>query len=331
MVSKDHGRHIDPHVHCRDWEQAYKATIGSVTKLARSQGIVAFVDMPNTSPPITTGELADRRIGSAREEGCLEGYYLNIGATRDPAQVRQAAGVASTNPRVVGIKMYAGKSTGDLEISDEEGQRSVYSALVEAGYEGVLALHCEDESLFDMSLWDPNRPYTWGIARPPAAEVESLRRQLALALEYNIKAHLHICHISVPEAVELVDSMRGKMRISCGATPHHLSISTEMMQDPKGIVYKVNPPIRSAESVREMRKLLKEGRIDIIETDHAPHSRAEKEFAPGKAAASYMSGIPSMDIYSMFLEGLRADGFTEDEIDRLTYRNVKKIYPKIKE
>lgn len=324
-------KHIDPHVHCRDWEQSYKATIKSVTALARSQGVIAFVDMPNTSPPITTEELVNRRLETAKSEGCLDGYYLNIGLTKDPAQIREAVRIVNTNPRVVGMKMYAGKSVGNLEISDEEGQRTVYKTLAEANYTGVLALHCEDESMFDMSLWDPSRPYTWGVARPPQAEVESLKKQISLAKEYGVKAHLHICHTSVPEAVEIVDGLRGKMRITCGSTPHHLSISMDMMQAPEGIVYKVNPPIRSQETVNRMRELLKQGKIDIIETDHAPHSKEEKEYAPGKPAGSYMSGIQSLEHYADFLTGLAADGFTEEQINSITYLNVKKIYQKIRE
>src|SRR5271155_2706758 len=118
--------HIDPHVHCRDWDQAYKATIKSVTETARRQGVVAIIDMPNTAPPIITEELVNRRLQTAESEGCLKGYYLYIGATSDPEQLKKAAKIVETNPRVLGMKLYAGKSVGDLEISSEEGQRKVY-------------------------------------------------------------------------------------------------------------------------------------------------------------------------------------------------------------
>ncbi len=324
-------KHIDPHVHCRDWEQSYKATIRSVTETARSQGIVAFVDMPNTSPSITNEELVKRRLDTARKEGCLEGYYLYIGVTNDPSQIKEAARIAETNPRVAGIKMFAGRSTGSLAITDEKAQAQVYRVLSDAGYEGVLAVHCEKESLFKPELWDPSRPYTWNLARPPEAEVESVRDQIRFAAEAGMGAHLHILHVTVPEAVKLISDARGAMKISCGVTPHHLTISTDEMQDASGLVYKVNPPIREPGYTEELVRLLREGKIDWIETDHAPHAPAEKVYDPSKSPTQYMSGIPSMNSYSLFLKSLSKQGFTHDKIERLTYSNIKNVIRKITE
>ncbi len=323
--------HIDPHVHCRDWNQSYKATIKSVTELARSQGVVAFIDMPNTDPPITTEELVNRRLETARSEGCLDGYYLYIGATTDPDQIREAVRIFDSNLKVAGIKMYAGKSVGDLAVTNLEDQRVVYKTLSEVGYKGPLAVHCEKESLFRPNLWDMTKPYTWGAARPREAEIESVKEQIALAREYGFKGKMHVCHISVPESVMLVDSARKDLQISCGATPHHLTLSSEDMLTVEHLEYKVNPPIRSHADMRAMRRLLKEGKIDVIETDHAPHSPEEKSYNANKANDSYMSGIPSLKNYKAFLDGLKKDGFTNEQIDRITYSNVKGIFMKIRE
>ncbi|MDE1860132.1 MAG: dihydroorotase [Candidatus Micrarchaeota archaeon] len=316
------GKRIDPHVHCRDWGQSYKATIKSVTEIARRQGVVAIIDMPNTQPAITSEELVMRRLSTAESEGCLDGYYLYVGATRSPEQLKEAVRLVRDNPKVLGIKMYAGRSVGDLEVPDEEGQRAVYRALAGAGYTGPVMLHCEKESLFRMDLWDPKRPHTWLMARPPEAEVESVRDQIRLAIDSGLEAHLHICHISVPEAVELVNDARRELDISCGATPHHLTMSTDDMKTRDGITYKVNPPLRDRETAAGLMDLLKHGRIDWIETDHAPHTEDEK-------ARSYLSGIQSLGTYSSFLEGLREDGFTDAQIERLTYSNIKRVFPKI--
>lgn len=321
--------HIDPHVHCRDWEQSYKATIKSVTEIARSQGVTAIVDMPNTQPQITSRRLVERRLETAKKEGCLDGYYLYIGATGDPEQIRDAVTVVDSNPKVLGMKLYAGKSVGNLQVAGEDEQEVVYKTLAELGYMGVVMLHCEKESLFNMLLWDPKRPYTWNLARPPQAEVESVKDQIKFAKEHGVKAHLHVCHISVPESVELVNSAKSDLRISCGITPHHATLSTDDMMTPESVRYKVNPPIRDIGLVRKMRGLLKEGKIDLIETDHAPHTLQEKEFNPKKPANDYMSGIPSLNNYSSFIEGLAKDGFSDEQIRMLTYSNIKKIFPKI--
>jgi len=323
--------HIDPHVHCRDWDLAYKATIKSVMDIAKSQGVVAIGDMPNTSPAITTEELVNKRLQTAMDEGCIDGYYLYIGVTSNPAQIREAVDVIDRNPKVLGMKFQTGRSVGQLQISTEEGQRMVHKTLAEIGYTGVVAMHCEKESMYKEELWDPQRPYTWNSARPPQSEVESVSDQISFAKEYGLKAHLHVCHISVPESVMLVDRARGSIRISCGATPHHLALSTEDMQNPEDVVYKVNPPIRDPKDVIGLRMLLKQGKIDIIETDHAPHSPQEKEYSKDKPKDSYMSGIQSLNSYSSFIESLLDDGFSEDQIKLLTYDNVKKIFTKIKE
>jgi len=317
---------IDPHVHCRDWGQSYKSTIAEVMKLAKSQGIVAICDMPNTSPPITSAELVEKRLQTAREEGVTEGYYLFIGATKDQKQLREALSVATEHPKVVGMKLYAGVSVGDLSMPEAEDQRLVYRIAAEENYTGVIAVHCEEESLGRAEKWDPTRPASWNEAKPPVMEVLGLDNQIRFAKEEGFKGHLHICHASTPEGIWRVHSEKENMRISCGSTPHHLSLSTEDdMGGAKGLLYKVNPPIRNRKGMLEMRKLLKQGWIDFIETDHAPHTLDEKTKSP------FMSGITSMAGYSNFIDGLLREGFTEAQVRKITYSNIKDVYTKIKE
>jgi dihydroorotase len=324
-------KHIDPHVHCRDWGESAKSTIREVMQLAKSQGIVAIIDMPNTKPPITTAALVERRLLTAKDEGCLGGYYLFIGATSDPRQLIEASQVATSNPKVVGIKMYAGRSVGDLAVIGEAEQRRAFQALADAGYKGVLAVHCEKEGLARPELWIPGQPDTWNLAKPPEMEVEAVRDQIRFARETGFQGHLHICHISTPEAVKLVDGARGHMNISCGVTPHHLTLSTQDMQTAEGIKLKVNPPLRDRKAVSELMKLLETGKIDWIETDHAPHTKEEKTYDPGKPKDFFMSGIRSLEGYAEFLQGLTHQGFTDRQIEELTYSNIKRVFTKITE
>jgi dihydroorotase len=316
--------HIDPHVHCRDYNQAYKATIKSTMALARSQGVVAVCDMPNTDPPIISREEAERRIWLAREEGVEEGYYIYMGLTSDPRQIAEAVDVSNSNPRVVGMKLYAGTSTGNLAVVGKEQQRTVYNELARLGYEGILAVHCEKEDMFDMHAWNPQHPSTWNSARPPVAEVESVRDQIEMAATSGFKGTLHIPHISTPESVEVVFAAKKNMKVTSGATPHHLALSTQDMEGKDGILLKVNPPLRDMARASRLRELLKAGMIDWIETDHAPHTELDKR-------ERYMSGIRSLDNYLNFLKGLLQDGFSADQIRALTYGNIKRTYTKITE
>lgn len=278
------------------------------------------------NPPIISRDLAEKRIKLAEEENCLDGYYLYIGITPDPKQIAETVKVVNTNPRVVGFKMYAGSSVGNLAIISEADQARVYRELAQADYDGVLVVHCEKESLFHMDLWNPDNPQSWNSVRPPEAEIESVKDQIRFAKEAGFKGNLHIAHISSPEAVEIVQEAKNDLKITCGVTPSHASLSTSDMKGRKGLMYKVNPPLREYSTMRELRRLLKEGKIDCIETDHAPHTRQEKRY-PLKN--EYMSGIQSMWFYQPFLDSLRKDGFKENQINELTYGNIKKVFVKI--
>jgi dihydroorotase len=327
------GKRIDPHVHCRDWAESRKATIRETMELARSQGIVAIIDMPNTCPPIITKELVKSRIITAETEGCGDGYYLYIGATANAAQLRGAFDLAKYHPRVAGMKLVAGKTTGALEITEEDDQRLVFRTAKELGYDGVIAAHAEKEKLAQPKLWIPQEPWTWNLAKPPEMEVEAVRDLIKFAKEEGFEGHLHICHISVPEAVQLVIDAKNTIRISCGLTPHHGMLSTEDMHIINGMRYKVNPPLRSLEMVAELRKHLRKGHIDIIETDHAPHTKEEKTFDPSRPDGPYMSGIRSLEKYAAFLGHMFLSGLevTKEQIEDMTYWNIKKIFPKIRE
>ncbi len=318
-------RIADPHVHCRDGIQAYKATIESTTELARRSGVVAIIDMPNTDPPIIDAARVAERLKLAEDSGSINGYYLYVGATADKAQLAEAVWLVETNQKVAGMKLYAGKSVGDLEVSEPDAQKMVYETLARLRYRGVLVVHCEKESLFRMELWDPKTPMTWNLARPPEAEVESVKDQIRMARDSGLEAHIHIAHISVPQSVMVVDKARSAMRISCGATPHHLMLSTADMQGPAGLMHKVNPPLRSPAESDELVRLLREGKIDMVESDHAPHTQEEKMREP------YMSGIPSLQLYPALMPYLSKRGFTDKRIEEITYNNVKRVFDKIVE
>ncbi len=330
------GKIIDPHVHFRGFNEKQKYTIGRGMALAASQGVVAVIDMPNTKPPIINLATVRMRFEEAHSEGCTKGYYIYVGATSNVDQLKEAVMAAKNHHGVAGIKMYAGKSTNpEISVIEYGAQKIVYETLRAAGYEGVLAVHCEKESLSYYNLWVPEHPATWNKVKPPESEVESVKDQIRLAEESGFKGHLHICHTSVPESVHLVNEAkkRGKIRISCCVTPHHLTYCTDDMQTPDGVRLKVNPPIREIHMMTEMRLLLRTGLIDLIESDHAPHEPENKRYMPGKAKETYSSGIMSLDNYRAFLDSLvnSTTGISKAQLEDLTYWNIKRIFTKILE
>ncbi len=313
---------IDPHVHCRDGKQDYKETIAHVLDVAEEAGIGIVFDMPNTDPPITSWDRVRSRISLVPRDK-KDRYFLYMGLTSDPNQIRHAAKCCEDYPQVIGLKLYAGKSTGNLAVIDVESQQLVYRTLAQAGYEGVLAVHCEKEEYLKPHLWNPRRPITHDYARPIEAEVHSVKDQIAFALEAGFKGHLHVCHVTCSEVVRIIKEVRSNLRISCGVTPHHLLFSCDVNQQNIlfGNFFKVNPPLR-IEVQRELLVLsLKKGLIDWIETDHAPHSLGEKFSLP------YSSGIPSLYFYRYLVEDfLPSIGVSGELIERMTCHNISAVF-----
>jgi len=174
-------------------------------------------------------------------------------------------------------------------------------------------------------LWKASNPASHSRARPPRAEIESVRDQIRFATEYNFPGNLHIAHVSVPESVELVKSAKqeGEIKISCGVTPHHLILNTKMQSElkpRKGLLYKVNPPLRSKSYCKKLMEYLRNGDIDWIETDHAPHRFAEKVRDP------FISGLPGLHFVPHFLRYLKKIGVSDSQIFDLTFENANRGY-----
>lgn len=313
---------IDPHVHCRDGKQSYKETIAHVFKIAREQGVEKIFDMPNTDPPLLWKQNVLERLRLVPKEH-RKNYFLYIGATKDASQLEEAVRCYNTLSSVIGFKLYAGKSTGNLAVLEPEDQLFIYETVAKLGYKGVLAAHCEKESLMK-NEFDPRNPVSHARNRPPAAEIQSVKAQIEFAKRAGFKGVLHIAHISTPEAVALVEKARSKIRITCGITPHHLMWDDSKLLGPGGLFYKCNPPLRDKKRVRQMQKLFAEGNIDWLETDHAPHSLEEKFLSP------YASGYPSLYLYGytrdIFLPQI---GMNQNQIRRVTRDNILKTFKKI--
>ncbi len=318
---------IDPHVHLRDGEsQSHKETLHHGFKIAWKAGLSAVFEMPNTVPTLTSESLITERIKAG--EKALKELQIPLfhgilpGITFSEKQIREVVGLwKRLFPKIPGLKMFAGQSTGNMGITEYEEQQQVYRMLAEQNFTGVLMVHCEKESLLRPELFDPQNPETHLRARPPEAEIESVRDQIVLAEKEGFRGTLHICHISVPECLDILENKWRDLSfsITCGITPHHTLLSVEDMKKPAGILLKVNPPLRSEVMQKKMFDALLNGRIDWIETDHAPHTIKEK-------MESYASGIPVLQFYNRFIEILYKNGLSHETITDLTFGNIVKAF-----
>jgi dihydroorotase len=311
---------IDPHVHLRDWNQSQKETLKHGLTVALMAGLDAVFEMPNTDPPLITRDLIIKRMALADAAGVPVFHGLYGGLTSGREQVLEMVRAhGELFPRMVGLKLYAGESTGTLAITGIDEQESIFRILSDAGYGGVLAVHCEDMGLFRPELRDEENPFSHSLARPPESEVESVRTILTLAERQEFQGTVHICHVSVPASVLLVEEFRkkGRIKVTCGLTPHHVLLDENWMKEKDGYLYRVNPPLRKLQYTGELLSLLSNGKIDWIESDHAPHTLEEKRKA---------SGLPVLPFYPAFIRLLAKKGLSEKRISELTHGNIERAF-----
>ncbi len=315
---------IDPHVHCRDEAWRHKATIPATLELAEANGFGTVYDMPNVPDDDGTAVVNADRVEDRLTlvpDGAEDRYFLYVGLTPDPEQVRAAVECFDDFDAVIGFKEYHGHSTGRLGVMEPEQREMIVRVLAETGYDGVLTVHCEEPGELREEQWDPERPVTHAAARPEAAEIAAVEEQIQLVERHDPEFSLVIAHTSSPRSVELVQDARDRgVDVYTEVTPHHLLWPKDVMRSTDGMTYKMNPPLRDIESVRQLRRQLRAGKIDFIGTDHAPHTEQDKQ-------KDHASGYPSLAIYDEFVtDFLPQIGLDDDAVDALTRENIVDIF-----
>jgi dihydroorotase len=323
---------IDSHVHDRDWEQSHKETIKHALWVLYQAGFDGVSVQPNTSPGITEREHVARRLREAKEAenelGIELNYGIEIGLTTDTEQVKRAIDAyREFFPRngeifgVWGTKIYGVNSGGGAYAETREQRRAVIRAQIEVGYEGTTKWHGEDKFLFK-PVWNPNNPISHCYARSSISESSFFAELIEDAEELKFKGTLIGAHVSTPETLEIFDAAKKRkiIKVATEVTPHHCILYDKMMEEENGILLKVNPPLRTKEEAKKMFSGLRQGKIDFIGTDHAPHSLKEKLEEP------FMSGFPGIPFYPHFLNLLWVNGFSMGQIQDLTHNNFERIY-----
>jgi dihydroorotase len=263
---------IDDQVHFREPGLTHKGTIASESKAAVAGGITSYMEMPNTKPPTLTQSLLEEKFELAASKS-MANYSFFMGASNNNLEE-----VLKTDPETVcGIKVFMGSSTGDMLVDNEQALEALFS---EAHL--LLATHCEDESTIKANLEHFRAKYGQEIpieCHPKIRSTEAcyLSSSKAIKLAKKFDTRLHILHISTGKETFLFDAtkpLRSK-RITSEACIHHLWF-TDKDYGSKGNAIKWNPAVKSKEDQEAIWQALLDGRIDIIATDHAPHSWQEK-------------------------------------------------------
>jgi dihydroorotase len=263
---------IDDHVHFREPGLTHKADIASESRAAVAGGITSFMDMPNTIPQTTTQKLIEEKIEIA-EEYSMANFSFYAGATNNNLEE-----LLKTNPRkVCGIKIFMGSSTGNMSVSNKVTLKNIFS---QSGM--LLAVHCEDEKIINNNLkrfikeYGENIPVKFHpLIRNEDACYKSSAEAVELAAKYN--SRLHVLHVSTEKELELFkeNTCSKDKRITSEVCVHHLWFS-DSDYDKYGTRIKWNPAVKSSNNKHALLNAVKSGKIDVIATDHAPHTIDEK-------------------------------------------------------
>ena len=273
---------IDVHVHVREPGQEYKEDWLTASKAALAGGVTSFFDMPNNKKSVVTKELLEEKRQIAQRKS-LANFGLYLGASSQHIQEIARA------QNICGIKDYLGSTTGSLLVDKTDDVKKVFFAARQKGT--VVAVHAEDEATIRANaekFKNKNSPEIHSKIRPKKAAIIAVEN--ALKIQAGVGNRLHVAHTSAPEEIALVEKAKTRgQRVSCEVAPHHLFL-TEQALKAKGNFAKMNPPLRSKKDAAGLWKALLEGKVDCIATDHAPHTREEKEQDYWNAP----SGVPGL-------------------------------------
>jgi dihydroorotase len=270
---------IDDQVHFREPGLTHKATIETESKAAVAGGITSFIEMPNTIPQSTTQKLLEEKFELASKTSYAN-YSFMFGGTNDNLEE-----LLKTNPRnVAGIKLFLGSSTGNMLVDDEKVLEKIFSST-----KMLIAVHCEDETTIKANLDKYLKEYGDDIPinlHPKIRSEEAcyLSSSKAIELAKKTGARLHVFHLSTAKETALFSNKLplDKKKITAEVCIHHLFFNDKDYET-KGAFIKWNPAVKSEKDQEGLWKALLDDRIDVIATDHAPHTKEEKEQVYTKA------------------------------------------------
>ena len=264
---------IDDQVHFREPGVTYKADIATESRAAVAGGITSFMEMPNTKPNTLTQELLEDKYQLAAEKS-IANYSFYMGASNDNLEE-----VLKTNPQnVCGVKVFMGSSTGNMLVDERSTLEGLFSKV-----KMLIATHCEDEQTIRANEAKARSEYGENVPIDMHPEIRSaeacyLSSSLAVELAKKHNTRLHILHLSTAREMDLFRNnipLKDK-RITAEVCIHHLWFSHEDYAE-KGTLIKWNPAVKTATDRDAIMQAVLDDRVDIIATDHAPHTLEEKQ------------------------------------------------------
>ena len=298
---------IDAHVHFREPGFAHKETWETGSRSAAAGGVTCVVDQPNTDPPTIDGASFDEKAERA-SEGSLVDFGVNGGVTEQwvPSALLQ-------RPMFALGEVFLADSTGEMGIDVELFASAVKTA---ARQDAVVTVHAEDATEFEPGARERDDADAWSAYRTARAEAAAVRAAAEVGDRFD--AHLHVAHTSTPDGIDVAD----EHGMTCEVTPHHMFLSRRDLDD-LDTFGRMNPPLRRERLRSKVWERVVDGTVDIVATDHAPHTRQEKDAGIWDAP----SGVPGVETaLPLLLEAARTDEISYERIRDLTAKNVAAVF-----
>ena len=284
---------IDDHVHFREPGLTDKGDIYSESRAAVSGGITSYMEMPNTVPQTATQERLAEKIALAAQKS-LANYSFYIGATNDNFDELLKTDFSKT----CGVKLFMGASTGNMLVDNRKILENIFSRV-----QGLIAVHCEDETVIRKNIELFRKKYGDEVpiaCHPAIRSEEACYRSTALAVElaHKYNTRLHVLHLSTAKEIKLFrnDIPLSQKRVTSEVCVHHLWF-TDADYERYDARIKWNPAIKTAADRQRLFEALLDGAIDVVATDHAPHTLAEKHntyFKAPSGGPSVQHSLPAM-------------------------------------
>ncbi|MCD1294486.1 dihydroorotase [Methanocella sp. CWC-04] len=272
---------IDTHVHFRDMEQEEKETWVTGSRSALYGGVTTVIDMPNTSPPTFDRDSFDMKLAIAKNSSMID-FGINAGVSTDLDELPR---LWKKGAMAFG-EIFMAKSTGGFNV-DEDTLRDALRMISKMG--ATASIHAEDEALHEelkKALKNDTSPSVHSQMRPVESEINAVMGAIRLVKETRVA--MHLTHISTAKTIELI---KGE-GITCDVTPHHLLLHMKHW-DKLGARAKMNPPIRHDREINALWEGVNDGSIDVLASDHAPHTKEEKD-TDVRSAPSGVPGVETM-------------------------------------
>lgn len=314
---------IDVHVHWREPGFSQKETIYTASKAAARGGFTTVMTMPNLNPVPDSKETLQQQLDIIKKDSCIRAIPYG-------AITKEEYGKELSDMEAIANDVFAFTDDG----RGVQSANIMYEAMIKAGKLGkAIVAHCEDNSLIrGGAMHDGERSKELNIAGIPSiCESVQVARDILLAEAAN--CHYHVCHISAKESVRAVrEGKRNGIKVSCEVTPHHLLSCDEDIDSDNGM-WKMNPPLRAREDKNALIAGILDGTIDIIATDHAPHTLEEKTRGIAKSSFGIVGSETAFaQLYTKFV---KSGVFSLDLLVKLMTENVANLfnlpYGKLKE